>query len=323
MCLHLFDGGFFKRCFMNKTKKLTQGAMLLALAGALMLIDRQLSFMLETFLLLIYPVVIIVYSSMYDLKDGAVLSFGLLVIGFLFGSLTTHIYLPLAIILGIGYSYGVKKQFSKQQLLLVAVCLFILGEVLITFAIQPLLGLSIEQQLATLDEMMAAYNEAIGVQSMGINLSLVMKASFVFAIFLVGLMEGFIVHMFAIMMLRRFKIKDIGSISVAELKISPLLAYLSFVALFGIFFAQKFESNENLFVILTICYMAGAVILIYNGYLFMLVYGRVVMQKNISLILILGIILLFPFSLFILIFLGFFYGAGPLERYLERKMIQK
>lgn len=297
--------------------------MLLALAGALMLIDRQLSFMLETFLLLIYPVVIIVYSSMYDLKDGAVLSFGLLVIGFLFGSLTTHIYLPLAIILGIGYSYGVKKQFSKQQLLLVAVCLFILGEVLITFAIQPLLGLSIEQQLATLDEMMAAYNEAIGVQSMGINLSLVMKASFVFAIFLVGLMEGFIVHMFAIMMLRRFKIKDIGSISVAELKISPLLAYLSFVALFGIFFAQKFESNENLFVILTICYMAGAVILIYNGYLFMLVYGRVVMQKNISLILILGIILLFPFSLFILIFLGFFYGAGPLERYLERKMIQK
>ena len=308
---------------MNKTKKLTQGAMLLALAGALMLIDRQLSFMLETFLLLIYPVVIIVYSSMYDLKDGAVLSFGLLVIGFLFGSLTTHIYLPLAIILGIGYSYGVKKQFSKQQLLLVAVCLFILGEVLITFAIQPLLGLSIEQQLATLDEMMAAYTEAIGAQSMGINLSLVMKASFVFAIFLVGLMEGFIVHMFAIMMLRRFKIKDIGSISVAELKISPLLAYLSFVALFGIFFAQKFESNEILFVILTICYMAGAVILIYNGYLFMLVYGRVVMQKNISLILILGIILLFPFSLFILIFLGFFYGAGPLERYLERKMIQK
>lgn len=297
--------------------------MLLALAGALMLIDRQLSFMLETFLLLIYPVVIIVYSSMYDLKDGAVLAFGLLVIGFLFGSLTTHIYLPLAIILGIGYSYGVKKQFSKQQLLLVAVCLFILGEVLITFAIQPLLGLSIEQQLATLDEMMAAYTEAIGAQSMGINLSLVMKASFVFAIFLVGLMEGFIVHMFAIMMLRRFKIKDIGSISVAELKISPLLAYLSFVALFGIFFAQKFESNENLFVILTICYMAGAVILIYNGYLFMLVYGRVVMQKNISLILILGIILLFPFSLFILIFLGFFYGAGPLERYLERKMIQK
>lgn len=297
--------------------------MLLALAGALMLIDRQLSFMLETFLLLIYPVVIIVYSSMYDLKDGAVLSFGLLVIGFLFGSLTTHIYLPLAIILGIGYSYGVKKQFSKQQLLLVAVCLFILGEVLITFAIQPLLGLSIEQQLATLDEMMAAYTEAIGAQNMGINLSLVMKASFVFAIFLVGLMEGFIVHMFAIMMLRRFKIKDIGSISVAELKISPLLAYLSFVALFGIFFAQKFESNENLFVILTICYMAGAVILIYNGYLFMLVYGRVVMQKNISLILILGIILLFPFSLFILIFLGFFYGAGPLERYLERKMIQK
>ena len=297
--------------------------MLLALAGALMLIDRQLSFMLETFLLLIYPVVIIVYSSMYDLKDGAVLSFGLLVIGFLFGSLTTHIYLPLAIILGIGYSYGVKKQFSKQQLLLVAVCLFILGEVLITFAIQPLLGLSIEQQLATLDEMMAAYTEAIGAQSMGINLSLVMKASFVFAIFLVGLMEGFIVHMFAIMMLRRFKIKDIGSISVAELKISPLLAYLSFVALFGIFFAQKFESNEILFVILTICYMAGAVILIYNGYLFMLVYGRVVMQKNISLILILGIILLFPFSLFILIFLGFFYGAGPLERYLERKMIQK
>lgn len=297
--------------------------MLLAIAGALMVIDRQLSFVLETFLLLIYPVVIIIYSSMYTLKDGGVLSFGLLVIGFLFGSLTTHIYLPLAIILGIGYSYGIKKNFSKQQLFLVAICLFILGEVLITFAIQPLLGLSVEQQLASLDEMMATYTEVSGIPTGSLNLSLIMKASFVFAIFLVGLMEGFIVHMFAIMMLKRFRIKDIGSISVTEIKISPALAYLSFIALFGIFFAQGLENNENLFILVTLLYMAGAVILIYNGYLFALVYGRVVMQKNISLILILGIILLFPFSLFILIFLGFFYGAGPLNRYIERKMIQK
>ena len=58
---------------MNKTKKLTTGAMLLAIVGALMLINRQLSYMFEELIVMMAPVVIIIYSTMYDLKDGAIL----------------------------------------------------------------------------------------------------------------------------------------------------------------------------------------------------------------------------------------------------------
>ena len=71
---------------MNKTKKLTHGAMLLAIIGAAMLIDRQLSFLFENFIFMAVPVIIIIYSTMYTVGDGGILCFGVLVMGILFGS---------------------------------------------------------------------------------------------------------------------------------------------------------------------------------------------------------------------------------------------
>lgn len=308
---------------MNRTKKLTQGAMLLAIAGALMIIDRQLSYLFETILLLVYPVIVIVYSCMYTLKDGGVLCFGLIVMGFLFGSLITQMYMPLVMILGIGYSYGVHHNFSRQILSVTSMALFVLGEVLITFMIQPILGISVAQQLEELNTIMSSYVDSLGPAIAMIDLKQLMTVSFVFSIILMGIIEGFIVHLFSVMMLKRFRVRDIGSISLLEFRISKPVAYASFISLFAIFFAPRVQGNEALFYLLTTLYLTGSVILMFNGYLFTLVYGIVVLKRNITLFLILGVFLLFPFSLFLLIITGFLYGAGPLKDYIDSKLISR
>ena len=56
--------------------------MLLAIIGALMLLDRQFSYFFDVYIVMIIPVVIIIYSAMHDIKDGAILSVCLLIINF-------------------------------------------------------------------------------------------------------------------------------------------------------------------------------------------------------------------------------------------------
>ncbi|MBQ1911247.1 MAG: hypothetical protein II174_06975, partial [Erysipelotrichaceae bacterium] len=64
---------------MNQTKKMTQGAMMLAITGALILIDRMTAYWFTEFVVLIMPIVLIMYATMHTLKDGVLLSVGLLI----------------------------------------------------------------------------------------------------------------------------------------------------------------------------------------------------------------------------------------------------
>ena len=91
---------------MNKTKKLTTGAMLLAIVGALMLLDRQFSYLFDVYIVMMIPVVIIIYAAMYELKDGGILCVCLGILTFIIGSSSLNyvFYVPLGIIVGLGYS---------------------------------------------------------------------------------------------------------------------------------------------------------------------------------------------------------------------------
>ena len=71
---------------MNQTKKLTQGAMMLAIIGALILVDRVAAYFFTELIVLLIPVVIIMYSTMHTLSDGMVLSVGMIIISFLLGN---------------------------------------------------------------------------------------------------------------------------------------------------------------------------------------------------------------------------------------------
>lgn len=309
---------------MNKTKKLTTGAMLLAIVGALMLINRQLSYMFEELIIMMAPVVIIIYSSMYDLKDGAILSISLLILGFLLGSTYSYMYLPISVIVGMGYSFGIKKNFDKKKLLIIAIALFLLGEVVITFVVSPLLGIDIASQV---QEMKTIYTDLMAKSGLGsdpmaqygINLNSLILVSLVLSTILIGIMEGLIIHILSMFLLYRFKIKTFNSGSVLSFNLNPVVAYLCFIATFGLYFINKVDNETVKLVIITLA-MVGMIVLVYYGYLFVVMYMKLKTgKKSVSFIIVLVIIFTMPLSLIILTILGFLYGAGPLKNLLLDK----
>lgn len=310
---------------MNNTKKLTTGAMLLAIVGALMLIDRQLSYMFETFIIMMMPVVIILYSTMYTLREGLILSVCIIILTFILGDPAyAFVNGPIAVIVGIGYSFGIKKNFSQKKLMIISMVLFIIGEIAVAFIVSPLLGLSIADQVSSIETM---YNEALKqagataalgtFSALGINFSNLILVLLVISTFFLGVMEGLIIHIITLFLLNRFKIKTIDKGRVIPFNLNPVIAYICFFG-FASIYAVSYVSSESIKILLITISTVCSIILFYFGYIFVVAYIKTRTGKKISgLFLFIVIFLTIPASLIILVIIGFLYGAGPLKKKLQ------
>jgi len=311
---------------MNQTKKMTQGAMMLAIVGALILIDRMSSYWFSELIVLIMPVVIIMYSGINDIKDGLLLSVGLIIISFLLGNLqfTYLIYVPVGIITGIAYSMGMKHNLDKRTLMFIAIATYVIGEILATFIIYPLIGFPIKTMIEEYRISLNSagnlfgtnYEELFGL--LGLDFASIIVLIFILSTIIIGAMEGLMIHLISVYLLKRFKIKDLGNINIWDIKPNPTLAYISFLSLFSTLFIRGFE-NETLYYVGMTISILGAIVLLYYGYLFLILYGTIVLHRNVGAFFVI-LAFVMPLLLTILMILGFLYGSGPLRRYLESRV---
>ena len=133
-------------------------------------------------------------------------------------------------------------------------------------------------------------------KSMGFDFSKVIVVSYILATIFVGVMEGVLIHLLAVLLLKKFKIKDLGNINIFDMKPNKYVAYICITLI-----------------------ILSAMVLAYYGYLFVVLYGIIVLKRNIgSFFVLLSFVI--PVLLALLVVLGFLYGAGPLRTYLEKKM---
>lgn len=310
---------------MNKTKKLTQGAMMLAILGALILIDRMTAYLFTEFVVLIAPIIIIMYSCMQSFKDGLLLSIGVLIISFILGNfqIIYLIYIPVGIITGLVYSYAVLKDMDKSTILFLACATYIVGEVISGYVIYPLIGFPVSQMLEEFKLTLGEASSLTGFSyenvftSVGLDFDKIIVIFYLIATILTGALEGILIHILSLFLLKRFKIKDLGRVNIMNFKPNKILSYVCFLSLFTFFFKDKIQNDTLSYILLTVAIL-GSCILIYYGYLFLVVYGAVVLRKNIGPIFVIASLFI-PTLLVVLVILGFLYGAGPLRNYIEEK----
>lgn len=311
---------------MNKTKKITQGAMMLAILGALILIDRLTAYWFTEFVVLVAPIIIIMYSSMQTFKDGIFLSIGIIIISFILGNFQTTylIYIPVGVVTGLVYSLGIEKGFDKGTLAFISCLTYIVGEIIASYIIYPLLGFPIS---AFIDELKVAVEKSgtlVGMDyssvfaSSGVDFNVVLIIIFLISTILLGAMEGFLIHLLCLFLLKRFKIKDLGRINLWDVKPNKIVAYVSFASLFT-FFLKGIIMNETIYYIMIAMAIIGSVILMYYGYLFIALYCAIILRKNLAGLFVI-VSFFVPVLLLALIIIGFLYAAGPLRAYLGERI---
>ena len=76
----------------SNVRKITDGAMMCAIVGAVLLINRQLGGLFQDMFLFLFPIPMVFYSAKYGWKNGWVVFAAMCLLGFILGGPTTLFY---------------------------------------------------------------------------------------------------------------------------------------------------------------------------------------------------------------------------------------
>ena len=102
----------------SDTRKITEGAMIVAIIGVMLFFDRQFANMITTQFSWVLSLPLIVYGTQTDRKYTYIVAFCSLIVGFFVGSIQTVFYLLCAMIIGVIFSEGVRQNWKYSKILL-------------------------------------------------------------------------------------------------------------------------------------------------------------------------------------------------------------
>ena len=245
---------------MNKKRvnSITYGALICALTGAFLLLNRQLGGMFNTYMLWIIPLPVIIYCLKFDVRQGFVMGFAMLLLSFIVATPVSTFYVFASIIAGLVYADGVKKEKSSLQLIVsvIMVSLFILVVTSVVFS--NFFGYSLSDDIEFTRESTKAIIESMAAvlgDSVLENPLLQMMLSYNFLLYIIMLasvltsvLEGILVHLLAFLILKRLKMPLPKLKPLSEIR-APLLIkifvgavfILAILNIFGAAFTRKYS----------------------------------------------------------------------------------
>ena len=282
----------------HKVRKLTEGAMMCALFGMVLLLNRQLAEMLEVFFVVVLPLPLAVYTAKYGLKSGLVCAVSISFLSLMISSVTSIIYSIMSVVIGVVYGALVHRKASNGVLVSVTMVLTVFLEVLCMIVLAGMFGYSLSEDALL---MMEAFEQAgIDLNGMGFNF---FKMIAVMSIILSGVMEGFLVHMLANLLLKRLKIEIRPISPVSMWSVPKWVGYVSALLYIANQVVQHMEVSETVQLSVMAAGLVGTLVLVLFGYIACLILGMVKYKKNFALVL----ILLFMFIWPVYVVMGFFY----------------
>lgn len=190
----------------KKSLKITTGAMVTAIFGVLLLLNRQTGNLFQDLFLFLYPIPMVAYAAMYGVKSGLPALAAMSLISFLFGSFTTVFYAVTQALIGLVFGGCLYHKVDMTKTLFAVMVLSAVVNVLNTIVLGFLFGFDLNQEIAEMQTMMNSIFEQAGVALPENVLSVnYLKQMMVISMTLFGMLQGFIVYEVSLQLLRRLR----------------------------------------------------------------------------------------------------------------------
>ena len=256
---------------MNKNiRRLTEGAMMCALVGLLLVVNRYLMESLEMVLLWVIPLPVIVYVVRYDLRNGMVLSFCIAAISFILALPQTVFYSLSGCIVGLVYGYGVINNKSSNWLVSTTIVgsIFVSAVTILLFA--SFFGYDLTTELLSFSGVVAPVAKLLSNGAL-INADFI-KILFYLFIIVYGILEGTVIHLITYIVLRKLRIEAPIPKVVILSKGPKWLGYGCIGVILLNWLAPNFTQSTQileilLFITVILCFVVG-----WFGYIMLLVF---------------------------------------------------
>ncbi len=227
----------------NKTLKITYGAMLIAVFGVIMLINRQIGGLMDGVLLFVLPIPMVAYAVKYGGKSSVAVFVCMAALAFFLGTFTT-IFVGVSAAL-IGMVYGTclyhKKNMTKTLLLIMA--LSVVVELVNIVIIAGIAGIGLDQSITELQTMMNQVMSQMEATGMAMDetskqtMDLMMETDHLRRMAMVvvafsGALEGFIIYGLSLVVLKKLRISVPKLTPVSEFYPPRWSGFVAFAAYF-------------------------------------------------------------------------------------------
>ena len=96
----------------NNVRRITDGAMIVAIMGLLTVIDGQSGMLLDGLLFWFIPIPIVLYTVKYSLSDGIIIAVSTTLLSFIISLPHLAVLMGFSSIIGLAYGYGINKKKS-------------------------------------------------------------------------------------------------------------------------------------------------------------------------------------------------------------------
>lgn len=252
-------------------RMITEGAMMLALTGVFLLINRATGAFLDAFLAFVMPLPAIFYIAKYGFKQGLVLGVSMFLMGLMIATPTSLFYLVTAIVVGIAYGTGIHRDKDNLWLIGVTTLLTAISFFFEMVVLAKLFGYDFRLEAGLV---VKALNDA-GMTGLPANIETLILSIYPVVMGFTALLQSVLTHMFAVLMLSRLKIKPRKMRPLNELQLPMPLAI---VLAFGLFASSliPFFETEMAQIILTNITLVSMIAFAAQGYLLVVIISKVI-----------------------------------------------
>ena len=197
----------------ENTQKLTFGALLVAVFGVLLLLNRQTGGMLEETFIFLFPIPMVAFSARYGWKDSLPVFVCTVLISVFCGIFSSAFYAITQSFIGVVYGscLHAKRDINKTMLLVMG--LSALSNILSTIVLASLFGVNLQEDVELMRTGMYEAIEKVGgkldasqMQAFDILLEPGnLMRMFIVSMIFMGVVQGFIVCQLSLLILRRLR----------------------------------------------------------------------------------------------------------------------
>ena len=232
----------------NGVRKITDGAMMCAIVGLILVINRQFAGLFVEMFLFVFPLPMVFYSAKYGMKDSWVVLVAIALLTAIIGTPQTIFYVASESLLGLVYGSGIHDNKDSRKLMFISIAISVVVNIITTIIYASFFGYDLGAELTEYETMIStAMNETGMVIPSMINLKQMLTTVLLVSVVLTGLLQGIITHVFSRLLLKRLRFMIPPSTPLALYYPKKWSGYLGLLGLVGYYYTvYKPLSNEAL-----------------------------------------------------------------------------
>ncbi len=303
----------------SNVRKITDGAMMCAIIGVMLVADRFLGGMFSGTFMFVLPLPMVFFSTKYGMKDSWMVLAAMSFLAFIISGPQMLFYIAAEGLLGLIYGAGVHDHKPAEHLIISAILIAVFVNVISMVVLAAFFGYNLTEDISFMQNFMenAASASGVAVPSSMTNAE-TLKTLLIVGAVVTGILEGFVTHLLSRIMMKRLRLRVEPLRPIAYYYPPKWAGYLAFAGFVAYEYAMLRPLADTM--MQNACVglgMLGVVYLLAFGCVFILILFSRRRKKGSVMIGLLAFLLLFTAPIMMVI-LGFLYITTDIhQRLLE------